>query len=193
VFVVNDCDPTWQRRTFKTWEEQRVPNVVFDVTSSSTRREDEQYKPQTYAQIGVKELFLYDPTGDYLDPVLQGFRFAGGRKTRIRPGASGALACRQLELQLRLDDGDLRMFDTQTGHPLLTPEEAADARAEAADARAKAAARRAQAEHARAQEEHARAQEERARADAERAAREAAEEELRRLREKRDRGRTNDP
>jgi Uma2 family endonuclease len=197
VFVVKECNPRI-RRTFKTWEEQRVPNVVFEITSDSTRREDEQFKPQTYARIGVKELFLYDPTGDYLDPMLQGFRFGRGRRSRIRPDASGALACRQLGLQLRLDNGDLRMFDAPTGKPLPTAEEDADARADAAARRADAAARRAKAERARAQEEQARAdaeraraQEEQARADAERAAREAAEAELRRLREKLDRGRTN--
>lgn len=31
-FVVLDCDPS-RRRFFKTWEEQRIPNVVFEFTS----------------------------------------------------------------------------------------------------------------------------------------------------------------
>src|SRR4051794_26361467 len=31
-FVVLDCDPG-PRRTFQVWKEQRVPNVVFEVTS----------------------------------------------------------------------------------------------------------------------------------------------------------------
>ena len=53
-FVVLDCEPG-RRRTFKTWEEARAPDVVFEVTSRSTRREDEVFKPKTYARIGVKE------------------------------------------------------------------------------------------------------------------------------------------
>lgn len=137
-FVVKDCDPG-PRRTFKIWEEQRTPDVVLAVTSSSTRKEDEKSKPEIYAEIGVKELFLYDPTSDYLHPPLQGFRFARGRKTRIRPNVSGALSSRELGLKLKLDDGELRMFDARTDEQLLTAEEAAAAQAEAATARADAA------------------------------------------------------
>src|SRR5262249_17840869 len=51
VFVALGARPGL-RRTFKTWEEGRPPTVVFEVTSASTRREDEVFKPRTYAQIG---------------------------------------------------------------------------------------------------------------------------------------------
>lgn len=131
-FVVKDCDPG-RRRTFKTWEEGRTPDVVIEITSSSTRSEDEQEKPPKYAELGVKEMFLYDPTADYLDPPLQGYRFSGRKKTRIQPDASGALECRELGLHLRLDGGELRIFDSQTGERLLTEAETANARAEAAE------------------------------------------------------------
>jgi Uma2 family endonuclease len=190
VFVVKDCD-SGMRRTFKTWEEQRTPDVVIEVTSESTRREDENFKPETYARIGVKELFLYDPTGDYLNPTLQGFRFAQGRTTRIRPDASGALECRELGIRLRLEKGALRLSDARTGKRLLTETEVQRSRAKAeraarksADARAKAADA-----HAKAADAHAKAAD--ARADAERAAREAAEEEVGKLREQLKRRRGN--
>lgn len=133
VFVAKDCDPGL-RNIFKTWEERCVPNVVFEVTSNSTRREDEVTKPRIYAKMGVKELFLYDPTGDYLDTSLVGYRFSRGRKTRIRPDESGALECQELGLNLRLQDGELQVHDSQTGDRLLTQAEAAAARAEAAEA-----------------------------------------------------------
>lgn len=131
-FVVKDCDPA-RRRTFKVWEEGRTPDVVIEVTSSSTRVEDEKVKPAIYARIGVKELFLYDPTADYLDPPLQGFRFSRGKKRRISPDASGALECRELGLVLRLDGDELRIFDVRTGERLLTEAESANARADAAE------------------------------------------------------------
>ncbi len=131
-FVVKDCDPG-ARRTFRIWEERRTPDVAFEVTSGSTQHEDEVVKPAKYALIGVKELFLYDPTSDYLVPPLQGFRFAGGKKKRIRADASGALECRELGLRLQLEGGQLRMFDVQTGERLLTEAEAAEARAIAAE------------------------------------------------------------
>ena len=131
-FVVKDCDPG-PRWTFRTWIEQRTPDVVFEVTSDSTRRQDQASKPRTYGRIGVKELFLYDPTQDWLDPPLQGFRFERGRKVRIRPDASGALECRELGLLLRLEDGRLALFDARTGERLLTEAQAAEARALAAE------------------------------------------------------------
>ncbi|MBW3541361.1 MAG: Uma2 family endonuclease, partial [Planctomycetes bacterium] len=40
TFVVKDCDPG-RRRIFKIWEEGRVPDAVFEVTSRKTRRKDE--------------------------------------------------------------------------------------------------------------------------------------------------------
>jgi Uma2 family endonuclease len=157
VFVVHDCDPGL-RRIFKTWEEGRVPNVIFEITSRATRRKDQAFKPQTYREIGVGELFLYDPTADYLNPPLQGFRLKQGpQPTRIEPDASGALHCRELDLLLRLEGDGQRLvaFDAATGVRLLTEAEAHFAALQA----------------------------ERAALDSERAARLAAEAELKRLRE----------
>jgi Uma2 family endonuclease len=144
-FVVLDCDPG-RRRTFKIWEEGRIPNVVIEVTSKGTRNEDTKHKPKRYADIGVQEYFLYDPTREYLTPPLRGFRLVGDQHVAIEPDPSGALECRQLGLVLRLDDGELVLHDSETGERLLTESEAehrareAEQRArEAAEARAEAA------------------------------------------------------
>jgi Uma2 family endonuclease len=122
-FVVLDCDPG-PRRTFKIWEEGRSPDVVWEVTSRSTRRKDMGFKTQTYARLGVQELFLFDPTADYLRPPLQGFRFVEGQSEPIAPAADGALECRPLGLSLRLESAGLAMFDAATGERLLTEAEA---------------------------------------------------------------------
>lgn len=131
-FVVKDCEPG-QRRTFKIWEEGRTPSSIFEITSLSTRREDERTKPAIYARIGVKELFLFDPTGEYLDPPLQGFRFVNGQKLPMVPDATGALESLELGLRLRVEDGELVMYDAATGERLLTDEEEADSRAASAE------------------------------------------------------------
>ncbi len=159
-FVVLDCDPG-RRRTFKIWEEGKVPNVVIEVTSTGTRNEDTKHKPRRYADIGVGEYFLYDPTSDYLNPPLRGFRLEGGSHVPIEPDETGALACRQLGLLLKLEDGELVMYDAETGERLLTECEA--------EQRARDDAQRAGEEAQRAREEAE------ARAD-------AAEKELERLR-----------
>ena len=135
-FVVLDSNPEY-RRVFKTWEERRVPNVVFEVTSKYTRREDEQFKPKTYAEIGVKELFLYDPTSDYLNPPLQGFRLEPEGQVRIALDETGALECQELGLLLRLKGRRLILEDRSTGQPLLTEAESERALRKSAWASAK--------------------------------------------------------
>jgi Uma2 family endonuclease len=132
VFVVKDCEPC-RRRVFKTWEEGRTPDVVWEVTSQSTKREDESFKPQSYTRIGVKEYFLYDPTGEYLVPPLVGFRLQDGDYIRIDPDDSGAILCRELGILLHLEGDKLVLTDSQTGDQLLTGTEAAHARAQAAE------------------------------------------------------------
>jgi Uma2 family endonuclease len=122
-FVVLVCEPGF-RRTYKLWEEGKPPDVVFEVTSSSTRRQDEDDKPALYGEMGVKEYFLYDPTADYLEPPLQGYRFAKGGPTLLRKNTAGLLVNRRLKLTLRLEGPDLVMADQKTGERLLTQAEA---------------------------------------------------------------------
>lgn len=123
IFVVKDSEPEF-RRTFRTWDEGRIPNTVIEVTSKSTRREDELFKPYRYEMIGVCELFLYDPTGDYLKPRLQGYRLQDHGYARIEPDSTGALESDELDLQLSLNSSDLILRDRSTGHVLLTEAEA---------------------------------------------------------------------
>jgi len=70
VFVVFGV-PKGQRRVYKVWEEGKGPDVVFEITSCSTRREDLGEKKLIYADLGVKEYFLFDPLGEYLQPPFR--------------------------------------------------------------------------------------------------------------------------
>lgn len=161
-FVVLNSDPG-HRRIYKIWEEGAPPTVVFEVTSRRTRKRDSVGKPGVYAAIGVQELFLFDPTADYLNPPLQAFRFENAQPVRQEADEDGMLRSDCLGLKLRLEHGRLDMYDSATGELQLTEAEAERAAAEA----------------------------ERAAAEAERAARIAAEEEARRLREELERLRGN--
>lgn len=69
VFGVGKHD----RSSYKLWEESKAPDFVLEITSQSTRNADQESKPQTYAQLGVREYIQYDPTGDYLTPPTPGF------------------------------------------------------------------------------------------------------------------------
>jgi Uma2 family endonuclease len=120
-----------ERRTYKVWEEGgKAPDVVFEVTSESTVREDKGSKKEISQWLGVSEYFLYDPEAMYLRPSLQGFRLVHGRYQSITPAANG-LYSEQLNLYLQLDGTQLRLIDAQTGEPLLTPAEAQAARRQA--------------------------------------------------------------
>lgn len=126
VFIAFDCKNT-QRRTYKIWEEGQPPDVVFEVTSRSTSREDSVFKLQLYRQIGVRELFVYDPSAEYLEPSLQGYRLDDdGHYSPIRRGA-GTLRSQMLGVDLDLNDLQLVLTDAATGKPCLP---AADAERE---------------------------------------------------------------
>ncbi len=139
IFIAADNDPG-DRRVFKTWEEGKSPGVAFEVTSKSTRRHDASFKPRVYAEIGVKEYFLYDPTSEYLLPPLRGFRLVGDSYEEMQPEESGSLVCQELGLLLCLEAGRLAIYDRQTGEPLRTEAEAERRAREAAEARAESEA-----------------------------------------------------
>jgi hypothetical protein len=148
------------RDYFLLWTEGRSPNAVIEITSKSTRREDMQTKKRLYRDvIQVAEYLLFDPTSDYLNPRLQGFRLVHGEYLPIEL-VQGRLPSVELGLELEADGTSLRLRDPSTGEWLLTRAEARDL---ADEAREQAEAARRREEAARKQEEAARKQEEAAR------------------------------
>ena len=122
VFVVKGVR-AGARRTYKIWEEGQAPVVIFEMTSVSTRKEDLEDKQLLYAELGVREYFLFDPLAEYLNPPLQGFRLRHGQYHPIRADGEGALLSHELALKLRREAELLRFIDTLTEEPLLTPAE----------------------------------------------------------------------
>lgn len=168
-----------QRRSFRVWEEQTVPTVVFEITSKKTRREDAESKPDVYARIGIPEYFLFDPVDEYLRPRLQGFRLTKSGYERLSADSHGRLMSHELGYILQPQDYLLRLIDAQTEEMLPTTSQL-EQRASGA-ARAIHQLRRARRAKKRAIE-RAEAESRRAEAESRRAA--ALEEELKRLRER---------
>jgi hypothetical protein len=138
----------------------------------STRREDSGKKKRIYAQLKVGDYFLYDPTGDWLKPPLQGYRLVEGVYESIPPDAEGGIVSQELGVRFVLEDGDLAMFDVETGERLLSQEEWANYQTQQLEGTKR------QAEDAKRQAEDAKRQ-----LQEETAARKALEDELARLRE----------
>ena len=118
VFLVKGV-PKGDRLTYKLWEEGHAPSLVIEVTSNSTRNEDLDRKKRCYESLGIEEYFLFDPTGDYLSPRLQGYRLVRNRYEPIRPRPDGSLDSRTTGLTLTVEERHLRPIDTTTGERLL--------------------------------------------------------------------------
>jgi Uma2 family endonuclease len=149
--------PDGFRPNYLTWEEGKGPDVVIELTSKSTRREDQETKFELYRDVlKVKEYFLFDPEEDYLVPPMQGFRLRAGAYQGIRL-KDARLPSLQLGLHLERDGDRLRLWDPQTGRWLPSPAE-----------RVSEERRRAEEERDRADAEFERAEAEAERAEAER-------------------------
>ena len=119
---------------------------MLEVASPGTWREDVGPKRSVYARLGVREYFLYDPTGEHLTPRLQGHRLEDGVYERLCAVESidRTLAMRSevLGLELRAKGGgEMRFHDPATGEDLLSHGEEAAARLEEAAAYRTALAR----------------------------------------------------
>ena len=145
VFVVFGVEDR-MRGNYKVWEEGKGPDFVLEVASPGTWREDVGPKRSVYARLGVREYFLYDPTGEHLPPRLQGHRLEGEVYERLSAVESidRTLAMRSRVLGLELQakgGGEMRFHDPATGQTLLSHSEehaawrAVLVRAEAAEAR----------------------------------------------------------
>ena len=141
VFVVFGV-PKRRRRIYLLWEEGKAPDFVLEVTSRSTRRQDAGFKRDLYARLGVCEYWLFDPTGDWLDPRLQGNRLSGDHYEPLSPtgieGGERVFHSTVLGLDVFVDGGEIRFRDPATGRKLLTLEETEFARREEARARKEA-------------------------------------------------------
>ncbi|RUL85269.1 Uma2 family endonuclease [Tautonia sociabilis] len=132
------------------WLEGKGPDVVIEVTSKTTRREDQTKKRTLYQDVlRVPEYFQIDPTEDDLKPPFQGHRLVDGAYVPIDP-VNGRLPSAALGLLLERDGAHLHLIDPATGLRLLTPRERAEEehrhRLEADRKRAEAEARAAEAE-----------------------------------------------
>lgn len=122
-----------QRDNYKIWKESGIsPQFVLEITSETTQDKDQETKPEIYRSLGVREYFQYDPSGDYLNPILQGVRLVNNQYEPI-PANNIAfdtlwLYSAVLGLELHLVSGELRFRNPQTGEFLKTYQQSEEGR-----------------------------------------------------------------
>ena len=163
LFVALRAPPREGRLSYKLWEDP-LPELVVEMLSDSTSAKDVCSKRDTYAELGVREYWLFDPEGFELRVPLAGYLLEAGRYQPIEADAAGRLRSEVLGLDLHVRDDELRFRDPATGEDLRTYAESEYERT--------AEKNRADAEKDRADAESDRADAEKSRADA--AARELA-------------------
>jgi Uma2 family endonuclease len=183
-------------RTLSSWRlyepNQPAPQVVFEISSRTTWKDDLEEKPAKFAAIGVHEYYAYDPnTPPYWPQTmgrLRGWHLNQGSMIEQPTDSQGRIWSPELDSWLTPDGSRLRLY-APDGRIRLTEGEAERAekkqaqRAEKAAQRAREAARRArdveraakEAERAAKEAERRARDVERAAKEAERAAKEAAE------------------
>ncbi|MBD2728752.1 Uma2 family endonuclease [Nostoc sp. FACHB-892] len=157
------------RDNYKIWEEGQVPIVIFEMTSFGTKGQDEIFKKTLYEQLGVKEYWLFDPKGEWVEQQLRGYRLRGEIYEPIQDGRS-----EPLQLRLVVEGRLIGFYRENTGEKLLIPNELAEALRQEVLARQQAEGL-AEQERQRAEQERQRAEQERQRAEQERQRAEQAE------------------
>lgn len=121
VMVIFEVEPGG-RDSYKIWEEGQVPAVIFEMTSASTRRQEEGEKKTLYEGLGVQEYWLFDPKGEWIAEQLKGYRLQDEGYEPIVDSCSEPLG-----LRLQIDGGLIAFYRQNTGEKLLIPDELAAA------------------------------------------------------------------
>ena len=120
------------RETYRLWEEPGgFPDFVLEIVSPTTWRTDLGSKRQKYASFGVREYWLHDPHGRYLQPALAGHRLVEGAYVPLPPTDTPegiVMKSDLLGLELHLEGDDLRLVDPASGYRLPNLEEAMEER-----------------------------------------------------------------
>lgn len=155
-FFVWDRPLNPPRPYWAVWDEDgRYPNVIIELSSPRTIKEDRTTKKTIYERtFRTPEYYMYDPAERQLD----GWRLVNDRYQPIQPNERGWLWCEQLGLWLGLTDSSylakealyLRFYN-EAGELVPTLGEATKQRAEEAELTARAAQQRADAERQRAE------------------------------------------
>ena len=116
----------------------KPPDLVLEIASRRTGRQDVENKPARYAALGIPEYWRFDETGEFHGTRLAGDRLLDDQyePVPIETVEEGGLQgySRVLNIFIQWEHGELRWHDPETGQHIMTFDQAQD-RADAAEAR----------------------------------------------------------
>jgi Uma2 family endonuclease len=139
VFWVGGVDPERERKVWIAWEEGgRLPDVIVELLSPSTKHKDRTEKKDLYARtFRTAEYFLHDPDMRQ----LEGLRLAGRSYRSIEPDENGRFWSEQLQVFFGIwhgvvegREGDWVRLYRPDGSLIPIPEEQVEAERRRADA-----------------------------------------------------------
>ena len=115
-----DAESIRPRKIYLPWEVGKPPDFALEIASESTASADVNRKPDIYAAIGVRELWLYDPSGGrYYEQALWGGELVDGayRSLSLTREPDGILKAYSPILQVSIcwHEGWPLLYDPATG------------------------------------------------------------------------------
>lgn len=111
-----------ERSVYKIWQEKVFPQVVFEVASDRTWKNDVSDKLKLYEQLGAEEYYILDSEFKYLPAPLMAFRRENDKLLPVQISGDKVFSPR-LNLEIVRTENNFRLFNPQTGNFLLTLEE----------------------------------------------------------------------
>ena len=114
--------PNHERSVYKIWQEKVFPQVVFEVASDRTWKNDVNEKLKLYEQLGAEEYYILDSEFKYLPAPLMAFRRENDKLLPVQISDDKIFSPR-LNLEIVRTENNFRLFNPQTEEFLLTLEE----------------------------------------------------------------------
>lgn len=113
------------RQVYKLWQENVFPQVVFEIASGRTWKNDIGDKSEFYSDFGTEEYYLIDPERKYLPLPLMAYRRRDDRLQYVALEGDRIFSA-LLGLDIVDTGKSFRLFNPKTGeflHAVLTGEE----------------------------------------------------------------------
>ncbi len=115
--------PNVERSSYLLWREGVFPQVVFEIASEKTWRNDVDEKLAKYETLGAREYYILDPEFAFLPEPLMAYERKGEKLVK-RKVTDEQIFSPHLELEIVRRNNTFRLFNPYTNEFLSTLEEA---------------------------------------------------------------------